>query len=74
MTQTEALIASLTTADHRGLTLDGRRYFDWSSTTDEGAIILEVGDGDGDVAQVEMTRDEILALQQTLTAWLLTTQ
>lgn len=73
MTQTELLIASLTTADNRGVQFDdGDRYFDWSAAT-AGGVQMEVGNGASTV-QVEMTRDEVLALQQTLTAWLLTTQ
>jgi hypothetical protein len=72
MTQTEALIASLNTADNRGVTLDSGHYIDWSTATDDG-VVLEASDGE-DLVQIPMTRDDVLALQQTLTAWLLTTQ
>lgn len=71
MTQNE-LLASLTATAAPHIYLDDNRYIDWSSTTDEG-VVLEVSDGE-DVAQVEMTRNEVLALQQRLTAWLLSTQ
>lgn len=71
MTQTEQLIASLNTADNRGIEFDDGRYLDWSTATADG-VQLEVGDGTG-LVQIEMTRDEILALQQRLTAYLLTT-
>lgn len=72
MTNTELLIASLTATATDNLYLDDDRYLDWSATTDQG-VVLEVSDGE-DVAQVEMTRDEVLALQQRLTAWLLSTR
>lgn len=72
MTKTEQLIASLNTADNRGLQLDDDRYIDWSSPTADG-VVMEVGNG-SETVQVDMTRDEVLALQQRLTAYLLTTQ
>jgi hypothetical protein len=69
----EQLIASLTAtaADSQNLALDDDRYFDWS-TEREGAVVMEVSDG-VDTAQVEMTRDQIVSLQQRLTAYLLAT-
>ena len=72
MTQTELLIASLTTADNRAFHIDDDSYLDWSVETAEG-VQFEASDGEG-VVQIAMTRDQVLALQQRLTAWLLTTQ
>jgi hypothetical protein len=72
MTQTELLIASLTATAPNGLYLDDDRYIDWSTKTENG-VVLEVGTS-ADGAQIEMSRDEVLALQQRLTAWLLSTQ
>lgn len=66
----EQLIASLAAADNADvLYLDDDRYLDWSTTNDTG-VTLEVGDGT-DAIQLDMTRDEIAALQQRLTLWLL---
>lgn len=70
MTQTEQLIASLATLDNTGYYLDDERYIDWSSRNGDGSVSFEVGPG-GDAVQIDMTRDDMLALQQRLTAWLL---
>jgi hypothetical protein len=65
----EQLIASLTATDNRDYQLDEDRYFDWSTKTEDG-VSMEISDGT-DTVQVDMTRSEIQALQQRLTAWLL---
>lgn len=78
MTQTEQLLASLTATAEAALYLGPAgcaptQYFDWSTRTDNDGVCMEVGDEDGNIAQVAMTRDEMLALQQRLTGWLLAT-
>lgn len=74
MTQVEQLIASLTATadDNRGIAYDDGQYLDWSSRNSDGTYTLEAG-ADSDAAQLTLTRDQILALQQRLTAWLLAT-
>lgn len=70
MTQTEQLIASLTALPCSDYQPSDGQYIDWSSRDDDGVVSLELGNGD-ESAQVDMTRDDMLALQQRLTAWLL---
>lgn len=71
----EQLIASLTaTVDHKGwctTDLDDQRYADWSTRTDDGGRVLEVGDADGDALQLEMSRDELIEFHRALTLTLL---
>ena len=77
MTQTELLIASLaaTATDH--IYFDDEQYMDWSSTDEDEdgnkTVRFEVGDG-ADTAVLNLDRDQLLALQQRLTAHLLSTQ
>lgn len=73
MTQTEQLIASLTATAEAGYYLDDGRYIDWSTPTAEG-IVFEAGQPDGTAVQLDMTRNELLGLQQALTAYLLATK
>lgn len=77
MTQTELLIASLTALDSRGIYFDDEQYMDWSSTEEDedGNTItrFEVGD-DTDSAVLRLDREQLLALQQRLTAHLLSTR
>jgi hypothetical protein len=69
MTNTEMLLASLTTL-HTTKTLDvADGYVDWS-TRDGSRYCLEVSDGT-DTAGVWVTRDEMLKLHQALTLALL---
>lgn len=74
MTQTEQLLADLTanaTPAYYPDGEDGDSYFDWSTAAGDG-VQMEVGAGD-DAVQIDMTRDQLLALQQRLTTWLLAT-
>lgn len=73
MTQTEQLIASLTATAATGFYLDDGRYIDWSTPTAEG-FVFEAGKPDGTGVQLDMNRNELLGLQQALTAWLLATK
>jgi hypothetical protein len=77
VTQTELLIASLTALDSRGIYFDDEQYMDWSSTEEDedGNTItrFEVGD-DTDSAVLRLDREQLLALQQRLTAHLLSTR
>lgn len=64
-----AAALALTTPDNDGWNAgadDDRRYFDWSGERPDG-LTIEVGDADGDVAQVDMSWAEIEQLHQALT-------
>jgi len=75
MTQTEQLMADLTATAEAGYYLDNTEggYFDWSTGDGDGTYRMEAGT-DTDAVQIDMTRDQLLALQQRLTAWLLATK
>lgn len=72
MTRDE-LRASLQVVDDDNYTFGERSYFDWStdSVDDEGKVAFEVGDEDGDTAQVHMTIEQMGELHHRLTVWLL---
>lgn len=71
MTPTEQLIASLTALDNTSYYLPGSDvYFDWSSRDDDGTINFEVGNST-DATLVEMSREDMVSLQQRLTAYLI---
>jgi uncharacterized lipoprotein YddW (UPF0748 family) len=71
MTDTEQLIASLTTTnpDVDGVQFDDGRYFDWSTRTDDG-VEFQAGT-EAEAAVVDMSRDDVVRLQRALTLWLL---
>lgn len=75
MTQTEQLIASLAALDNTNYQPGDNQYIDWSSRNADGIVSFEVGTlgggADDIAAAVDLTRDQMLALQQRLTAWLL---
>lgn len=77
MTQTETLIASLTALDSDGIFFDDEQYIDWSSTDEDEdgntTNRFEVGDGT-DTVVLTLDREQMLALQQRLTAHLLSTR
>lgn len=69
MTRDE-LLATLQITEHDNYTFDERSYFDWS-TRDGQVVNFEVGDEDGNVAQLQMTDELIAELHHRLTLWLL---
>lgn len=72
MTQTEQLIASLTAIENTSYYLpDTEYYFDWS-TGDAEIVTFEAGDS-GSGVQIPMTREDLISLQQRLTAYLIAT-
>lgn len=77
MTQAELLIASLTALDSRGIYFDDEQYMDWSATDEDGdgttTTRFEVGNGT-ETAVLNLDREQLLALQQRLTAHLLSTR
>lgn len=75
MTQTEQLLTDLASTADAAYSPSDEHYFDWSIQLADDTQSFEVGNNDtGDCVQIEMTRDQILALQQRLTAWLLATR
>jgi hypothetical protein len=72
MTRDE-LRASLQIVQDDNYTLGEKSYFDWSctSTLDDDKIAFEVGDEDGDVAQLHLTIEQMGELHHRLTVWLL---
>jgi hypothetical protein len=67
-----ALLASLTQiADPTGVAFDDDRYVDWSTKLDDGGVRMEAGDGDGNVAQLDLSHAELVELHTALTLYLL---
>jgi hypothetical protein len=46
----------------------GDGYIDWSTPLQGGGRLIELGDGDGSAVNIELTRDELQALHDQLTA------
>jgi hypothetical protein len=73
MTPNDLLIQSLIAAgtDTGGVYLDDSQYLDWSNDGDNDGPRLEVGDADGNVATIDLSRDDVARIQRALTLWLL---
>lgn len=73
MTPTDLLIQSLsaTNTDNGGVQFDDGQYLDWSCDGDNDGPRLEVGDVDGNIAIIDLSRDDVARIQRALTLWLL---